>query len=123
MSHNDQNIPLPFFLQNLCLLFITQVLVKKSYGDKQKRQKQRNWQLQMMDREFDVSMATANQELMEADYREFLEELEEDKMYRKNINIYFSGLLIPLVSSTIVMHIFWLKREINTRLWKCPYDE
>ena len=48
----------------------------------------------MMDEEFDVSMATANQESTEADYWEFLEELEEDKMYRKNINIYFSESLV-----------------------------
>ena len=68
----------------------TQVLVRKGYGDKAKRAKQRNWQLQMMDREMDVSMATANQEGAEQDYQEFLEDLEEDMGYRKNVNIYFS---------------------------------
>ena len=61
-----------------------QVLVRKSYGDKAKRAKQRNWQLQMMDREMDVTMATANQEGAEQDYQ------EEDMGYRKNVNIYFS---------------------------------
>ena len=75
-------------LCNLCLYL--QVLVKKSYGDKVKRSKQRNWQLQMMDREMDVAMATANQE---QDYQEFLEDLEEDKNYRKNVNIFFSEAL------------------------------
>ena len=44
----------------------------------------------MMDRELDVSTATANQDAAEADYRDFLEELEEDMLYRKNVNIYFS---------------------------------
>ena len=68
----------------------SQVLVKKSYGDKVKRSKQRNWQLQMMDREMDVTMATANQDAVEQDYQEFLEDLEEDRNYRKNINIFFS---------------------------------
>ena len=66
------------------------MLIKKSYGDKQKRSKQRNWQLQMMDREMDATMATANQDAADQDYQEFLEDLEEDKNYRKNINIFFS---------------------------------
>ena len=70
-----------------------QVLIKKSYADKVKRSKQRNWQLQMMDREMDVAMATANQEGAEQDYQEFLEDLEEDKNYRKNVNIFFSEAL------------------------------
>ena len=44
------------------------MLIKKSYGDRQKRSKQRNWQLQMMDREMDATMATANQDAAEQDY-------------------------------------------------------
>ncbi|CAI8017279.1 60S ribosomal export protein NMD3 [Geodia barretti] len=66
------------------------VLVKKSYGDKVKRSKQRNWQLQMMDREMDVTVATTNEKGAEEDYEEFLEDLEEDMIYRKNVNIFFS---------------------------------
>ena len=66
------------------------MLIKKSYGDRQKRYKQRNWQLQMIDREMDAAMATANQEAAEQDYREFLEDLEEDRSYRNSVNIYFS---------------------------------
>ena len=50
----------------------------------------RNWQLQMIDREMDAAMATANQEAAEQDYREFLEDLEEDRSYRNSVNIYFS---------------------------------
>ena len=69
-----------------------QVLIKKSYGDKVKRSKQRNWQLQMMDREMDVTMATTDDKGAEQDYEEFLEDLEEDKIYRKNINIFFGEL-------------------------------
>ena len=75
------------------------MLIKKSYGDRQKRFKQRNWQLQMMDREMDATMATANQDAAEQDYHEFLEDLEEDKNYRKNINIFYSQCTyIPLVT-------------------------
>ena len=44
----------------------------------------------MMDREMDATMATANQDAAEQDYQEFLEDLEEDRNYRKNINIYYS---------------------------------
>ena len=69
-----------------------QVLIKKSYGDKVKRSKQRNWQLQMMDREMDVTMAATDDKGVEQDYEEFLEDLEEDRMYRKNINIFFGEL-------------------------------
>ena len=65
---------------------ITQLLVKKSYGDKRKRHKLRNWQLQQLDRE----MEATNQESYERDYTEFLEDLEEDKQFRQNVNIYFS---------------------------------
>jgi hypothetical protein len=61
-------------------------LVKKSYGDKRKRHKLRNWQLQQLDRE----MEATNQESYDRDYTEFLEELEEDKLFRQNVNIYFS---------------------------------
>ena len=66
-----------------------QVLVKKSYGDKRKRHRLRNWQLQQLDRE----MESTNQESYERDYTEFLEDLEEDKLFRKNVNIYFSELV------------------------------
>ena len=66
----------------------TQVLVKKSYGDKRKRHKLRKWQLQQLDRE----MEATNQESYERDYTEFLEDLEEDKQFRQNVNIYFSKL-------------------------------
>jgi nonsense-mediated mRNA decay protein 3 len=44
----------------------------------------------MMDREMDATMATANQDAAEQDYHEFLEDLEEDKNYRKNINIFYN---------------------------------
>ena len=44
----------------------------------------------MIDREMDAAMATANQEAAEQDYREFLEDLEEDRSYRNSVNIYFS---------------------------------
>lgn len=69
------------------------VLVKKSYGDKRKRHKLRNWRLQQLDKEMDVSMTTADDERLEQDYTAFLEELEEDKGLRKHINIYHNPTL------------------------------
>jgi nonsense-mediated mRNA decay protein 3 len=76
-------------------------LVKKSYGDKRKRHKLRNWQLQQLDRE----MESTNQESYERDYTEFLEELEEDKMFRQNVNIYFSeSLSLSLLIMIIIVH-------------------
>ena len=83
-----------------CISTITptpQVLVKKSYGDKVKRSKQRNWQLQMIDREMDVTVATTNEKGAEEDYEEFLEDLEEDTIYRKNVNIFFSEFQVGFV--------------------------
>ena len=42
-------------------------------------------------------MEATNQESYERDYTEFLEELEEDKLFRQNVNIYFSeSLSLPL---------------------------
>lgn len=60
-------------------------MVKKSYGDRQKRHKIRNWMLQELDKEMDVAINTASRE---RDYTEFLETLEEDETYRQNVNIY-----------------------------------
>ena len=75
-----------------------QVLVKKSYGDKRRRHKQRNWQLEQLDKEMDVSTET-RQEGYEQDYTECLDDLEEDKLFRKNVNIYFSKLSLRIPSS------------------------
>ena len=79
-----------------------QLLVKKSYGGKRKRHKLRNWQLQQLDRE----MEATNQESYERDYTEFLEELEEDKLFRQNVNIYFSeSVSLSLCIHTCVCHV------------------
>ena len=40
-----------------------------------------------------TEMEATNQESYERDYTEFLEELEEDKLFRQNVNIYFSEYL------------------------------
>ena len=63
--------------------------MKKSYGDKRKRHRQRNWRLQQLDKEMGASV---DQSAYDRDYMEFLEDLEEDKLYRKNVNIYYSEL-------------------------------
>ena len=65
------------------------MLVKKSYCDKQKRLKLRNWKLQSLDKEVDI----ASRDNYERDYSEFMENLEEDECYRQNINVFYSKLL------------------------------
>jgi nonsense-mediated mRNA decay protein 3 len=61
------------------------VLVKKLYGDKLKRHKNRKWKLNRlnMDKE-GGSVATID----DKDYLDFLEDLEEDPKARENVNIY-----------------------------------
>ncbi|CAH3020907.1 unnamed protein product [Porites evermanni] len=60
------------------------VLVKKCYGDKKKRQKRRNWKLKTLNKE----VAGIDHDSLGRDYDAFLGDLEEDKSYRQNINIY-----------------------------------
>lgn len=63
---NDENIP-------------DIVLVKKVFGDRQRRRKRRNWKLHRL-----VANAASDDE----SYTGFVEDLEEDPEYRKNVNIY-----------------------------------
>ncbi|MEE6501190.1 hypothetical protein FKM82_004093 [Ascaphus truei] len=58
------------------------VLMKKSY-DRSKRQRRRNWKLKEMERDKE-GMDTDD----ERQYQDFLEDLEEDELIRKNVNIY-----------------------------------
>lgn len=61
------------------------VLVKKLYGDKLKRHKNRKWRLKRLDVDKDgASVATSD----DKDYLDFLDDLEEDPKARENINIY-----------------------------------
>ncbi|XP_076355696.1 60S ribosomal export protein NMD3 [Tachypleus tridentatus] len=57
------------------------VLVKKIYGDKARRTRKRKWKLQRMNMDMDTSS-------INRDFTDFLEDLEEDPEYRKNVNIY-----------------------------------
>lgn len=70
------------------------VLIKKSY-DRMKRLKSRVWKLRELDRERD---ATDTDD--ERQYNEFLEDLEEDEMLRKNVNIFRDASKIPVESDT-----------------------
>uniref|UniRef100_A0A671M2F3 60S ribosomal export protein NMD3 n=1 Tax=Sinocyclocheilus anshuiensis TaxID=1608454 RepID=A0A671M2F3_9TELE len=70
------------------------VLIKKSY-DRMKRVKNRVWKLRELDRERD---ATDTDD--ERQYTEFLEDLEEDEMLRKNVNIFRDASKIPVESET-----------------------
>ena len=56
------------------------ILLKKSYGDSGKRARRRNWHLRRLG-----EMQT---EAPEAGLEEFMQELEEDKDMRQNVNIY-----------------------------------
>lgn len=59
------------------------VIVKKSYGDKKKRSRNRNWKLkELVPKDNDDKSSATN------DYEEFLEDLEEDSEFRQNVNIY-----------------------------------
>lgn len=80
------------------LLLLLQILVKKSYGDKQRRHKLRNWKLQELDKEMEVATNLVSRE---RDYTEFLETLEEDETYRQNVNIYH-GKICNIYSETSV---------------------
>ena len=64
-----------------------QVLVKKSYCSREKRQKSRNWKLQYLDKEMDV---TTNGSSYQRDHSDFMDNLEEDESFRNNINVYLS---------------------------------
>lgn len=61
------------------------LLVKKSYGDKKKCHKQRNWYLQSLNKEQSTAM---DEVAYEKDYYDFLEDLEEDRQLRQHVNIY-----------------------------------
>ena len=80
-----------------------QVLVRKVYGDRAKRHKTRNWKLQQLNKEVEETMDTENYDRLAAgqlswvilccrDYKDFLDDLEEDKEYRQQVNIYFGEL-------------------------------
>jgi len=60
------------------------VLVKKSYGDKRKRRKYRNWKLRGIPKD----TTGIDPDGLMKDYDDFLDDLEEDRDYRQNINIY-----------------------------------
>ncbi|XP_055381246.1 60S ribosomal export protein NMD3 [Condylostylus longicornis] len=63
------------------------ILVKKSYGDRERRNKSRNWKLKHISNEEDKR---------KHDYEEFLEDLEEDADMRQNVNIYKDRKQIPI---------------------------
>ncbi|KAL1115560.1 hypothetical protein AAG570_005850 [Ranatra chinensis] len=69
------------------------ILVKKFYED---RRKKRYWKLKHLDRD-DTSIGSANK-----DYNAFLDDLEEDPIYRQNVNIYKDrSKMIPVDSDEV----------------------
>ena len=49
--------------------------------------------MQQIDRE----MEATNEEEYEKDFTDFLEDLEEDREYRKNVNIYHGGFVVIVI--------------------------
>ncbi|XP_064418298.1 60S ribosomal export protein NMD3 isoform X2 [Latimeria chalumnae] len=70
------------------------VLIKKRF-DRSKRLHRRNWKLKGLEREKE-GMDTDE----ERQYQDFLEDLEEDEVIRKNVNIYRDASKIPIESDT-----------------------
>ncbi|KAJ2604426.1 ribosome-binding protein [Coemansia sp. RSA 1722] len=65
------------------------VLVKKSYPERRRKRKQRNWKLKTLSKdEGDLAPKKQDQEKLEADFETFLRDLEEDPELRQNINLY-----------------------------------
>jgi len=60
------------------------ILIKKIYGDEQNRHKKRKWKLNRLKIDKEESIATSE----DRDYMDFLQDVEEDKDFRANINIY-----------------------------------
>ncbi|KAJ1919894.1 ribosome-binding protein [Mycoemilia scoparia] len=68
------------------------VLVKKSYGDRRRKRRNRNWKLKQLSKEEGELVAKKQeQEKLEADFEQFMRDLEEDPDYRQNINLYKTG--------------------------------
>ncbi|KAI8326046.1 NMD3-domain-containing protein [Martensiomyces pterosporus] len=65
------------------------VLVKKSYPERRRKRKQRNWKLKSLSKdEGDLAPKKQEQEKLEADFENFLRDLEEDPELRQSINLY-----------------------------------
>eukprot|EP00124_Ichthyophonus_hoferi_P000534 Ihof_evm12s20 gene=Ihof_evmTU12s20 len=63
------------------------VLVKKSYPNRRKANKKRQWKLAQLEKESE-GMGKRDEEKAVAEYELFMQDLEEDKDYRANVNIY-----------------------------------
>ncbi|KAJ1888943.1 ribosome-binding protein [Kickxella alabastrina] len=65
------------------------VLVKKSYPERRRKRKQRNWKLKSLTKDDgDLAPKKQDQDKLEADFETFLRDLEEDPELRQNINLY-----------------------------------
>lgn len=66
------------------------MLVKKSYTEKRKQHKKRNWKLQLLDKDEDGLARRDGKDVNSADrdLEEFMQELEEDPEMRAHVNIY-----------------------------------
>lgn len=60
------------------------ILVKKWYGEKGLRNRRRKWKLRRLNVDNDASDGTS----LNQDYEDFLEDMEEDPVSRRDVNIY-----------------------------------
>lgn len=59
------------------------ILIKKVYGDKALRSRKRKWKLKRLAADMDTDTSSVNR-----DYNDFLDDLEEDAVFRQNVNVY-----------------------------------
>ncbi|PWA00490.1 hypothetical protein BB558_003452 [Smittium angustum] len=65
------------------------VLVKKSFKERRKKRKQRNWKLKQITKDEGELLAKKQaQKKFDDEYEQFMNELEEDPELRQNINLY-----------------------------------
>lgn len=62
------------------------ILVKKYFGDRAERRRQRRWRLKRLNLE--TASMKSTDDVNHEDYNEFMEDLEEDCVLRQNVNIY-----------------------------------
>ncbi|RHZ80547.1 hypothetical protein Glove_134g186 [Diversispora epigaea] len=89
------------------------ILIKKSYSQKRRKNKQRNWKLKSLEKsggdDDDEEMTTVSKKKqqqkqdvnkMDQDYEMFLQDLEEDPELRQNINLYKTSTTTTTITTT-----------------------
>lgn len=81
------------------------ILVRKSYANRRKKSKARNWKLKSLNAQEDVEdgkkAKKVDQSKYEKDYEQFMQELEEDGELRQTINLYRDPVLRQRVAQDV----------------------